>query len=312
VRGRTEVFVIVIIDFHVHMAVESQGMWTPHVWRLLREYYPDECGDIHRYEREPALFRDHLEVRGIRKCVLLAEDSNETGLVPNDYILEYSAEEPDFFIPFCAINPNKTESFQKNPSRFNKNVSMCCEQLEWLAAKGCKGVKDYGSYNHIPFGTELMFSFYEKAVELRLPVLFHTGVSIFDSEKSKPFADPEGLGILADHFPDLDIIIGHCGSGMYFKTAYTLARKYPNIYLEFSGVPPHLVQQHFLDSGLDLNRIPGKLIFGSDYPALPDGLDGIRNNIESYRKLAAEGLLTRDSLAGLLGSNAERILTYSI
>ncbi len=39
-----------IIDFHVHMAIESQGMWTPKVWDLLREHYPEICDDIHRYE----------------------------------------------------------------------------------------------------------------------------------------------------------------------------------------------------------------------------------------------------------------------
>ena len=142
-----------------------------------------------------------------------------------------------------------------------------------------------------------------------MPVLFHTGESLFDSERSKPFANPQGLEILAKEFPSLKIIIGHCGGGKYFDVAYRLGTTYPNIYLEFSGVPPHLVKKYFFDRGLDLNHIPHKLIFGSDYPALPNGLDGIRKNIETYQHLASEGMLTREALDGLLGVNAEKVLT---
>ncbi|OGL46626.1 MAG: hypothetical protein A2161_10480 [Candidatus Schekmanbacteria bacterium RBG_13_48_7] len=293
-----------IVDFHVHIAIENQGMWTPEVWELVRKHYPDKYNDIQRYGQDPNLFRTYLESQGIQKCVLLAEDSNQTGLVPNDYILEYCEQEPDFYIPFLAMNPNKTGSLLNRPEQFRKNVAFCCELLQWLAEKGFRGIKDYGSYNHIPFGTEHMYPFYEKAAELNLPVLFHTGESIFDSEKSKMFASPEGLENLAIKIPGLSIIIGHCGSGKYFPVAYRLAKKYPNIYLEFSGVPPHLIKKHFFDKELDLNMIPDKLIFGSDYPALPNGLDGIKKNIETCKNLADQNILTRKSLDGLLGLNA--------
>jgi len=301
----------VIFDFHVHIAIKDQGMWTPEVWELVREHYPDKYEQIQCYEEDPLLFKGYLESQGIDRCVLLAEDSNQTGLVPNDYILEYSSVCPEFFIPFLALNPNKTGSFEKDRERFKRSVSFCCEQLEWLVDRGFRGIKDYGSYNHIPYGSELMYPFYEKAAELKLPVLFHTGESRFDSDKSRMFSNPEGLGVLAEHFPDLVIVIGHCGSGKYFEVAFNLSRDYPNVFLEFSGVPPGFAQSHFIDRGLDLNLIPDKLVFGSDYPALPNGLDGIRKNIERYRQLAERGVLSRDSLRGLLGANAARILAVT-
>jgi len=290
------------------MAIRNQGMWTPGVWELIREHYPDKYEDIEQYEEDPALFKKYLESQGIDKCVLLAEDSNQTGLVPNDYILEYSSECPEFYIPFLALNPNKTGSYGKNQQRFVRSVSFCCEQLEWLADRGFRGVKDYGSYNLFPYGSELMYPFYEKAAELKLPVLFHTGESRFDSRKSKKFSNPEGLGALAKSIPDLVIIIGHCGSGKYFESAFGLTREFQNVYLEFSGVPPDFIRSHFIDRGLDLNLIPDKLVFGSDYPALPNGPDGIRKNVEKYQKLSENGVLTEQSLRGLLGSNAGRIL----
>jgi len=298
----------VVVDFHVHIAIKSQGMWTPGVWELIREYYPDKYEDIQKYEDDPCLFKEYLKSQGIDRCVLLAEDSNQTGLVPNDYIIEYSSECPEFYIPFLALNPNKTGSFEKDQERFVRSVSFCCEQLEWLAGRGFKGIKDYGSYNHIPYGSELMFPFYGKAAELGLPVLFHTGESRFDSQRSKAFSNPEGLGVLARNLPDLTIIIGHCGSGKYFEVAFELAREFPNVFLEFSGVPPAYVKTHFIDRGLDLNSIPDKLLFGSDYPALPNGPDGIRKNVEKYRELAENGVLTEESSSGLLGTNAVRIL----
>jgi hypothetical protein len=299
-----------VIDFHVHVAVESQGMWTPRVWQLVREHYPDKYEDILRFGQDPLLFRQYLESQGVGQCVLLAEDSNQTGLVPNDYILEHSRACPDFFVPFLALNPNKTESFETSPARFTENISFCTRHLEWLAGQGFRGVKDYGSYNHIPYGAEAMFPFYEKAGELGLPVLFHTGESMFDSERSRPFGDPKGLAVLAEKFPHLTIVIGHCGSGKYLPAAYRLARDYGNVFLEFSGIPPHLLERLFFDRGLDLNLIPEKLIFGSDYPALPNGPDGIRKNIETYRGLAAKGVLSERSIEGLLWANARRLLHF--
>lgn len=307
IRSRSRVDYM-IIDFHVHIAIESQGMWTPGTWDLLRAHYPDKYRDIQRYGRDPRLFRQYLESQGIDQCVLLAEDSNETGIVPNDYILAYSREEPEFFIPFLALNPNKMDSFARSTELFKEHVALTCEQINWWVKKGFRGIKDYGSYNHLPFGHELLFPVYETILELSIPVLFHTGESIFDSEVSKQFANPEGLGILAKRFPELVIVIGHAGGGKYFHVSYGLTDQHPNVYLELSGVPPHLVKKYFFDKNLDLNRIGSRLIFGSDYPALPKGLDGIRKNIDTYRNLADEGLLTRETVEGLLGANALRIL----
>jgi predicted TIM-barrel fold metal-dependent hydrolase len=297
-----------VIDFHVHAAVEEQGMWTPDVWDLIRTHYPDNYRDIKRFGEDPIGFRDHLRSQGVDLCVLLAEDSNRTGLVPNDYILEFAGACPDFFIPFMALNPNKTECFEKEPGRFRDNVRFCRDQMEWLAGRGFRGVKDYGSYNYIPFGSGDMLPFYETAARLGLPVLFHTGESMFDSSRSRAFSNPAGLGTLAEAVPDLSIVVGHCGSGAYFAVAYELAKRFPNVYIEFSGVPPSRVRTRFFDRRLDLNEIPHKLIFGSDYPALPNGPDGIRKNVEAYRALSECDTLSPESCRGLLGENARRLL----
>ncbi len=283
-------------------------MWTPEVWDLIRAHYPDNYRDIRRFGEDPPGFRDHLRSQGVESCVLLAEDSNRTGLVPNDYILEFARACPEFFIPFMALNPNKTESVGKDPGRFADSVRFCCEQMEWLAEKGFRGIKDYGSYNYIPFGSGAMLPFYRTAVGLGLPVLFHTGVSMFDSERSRALGNPAGLGVLAEAVPELTIVVGHCGSGAYFPVAYELAKRYPNVYIEFSGVPPARVEHHFFEQGLDLNLIPEKLVFGSDYPALPNGSHGIGKNIRTYRELSRNGKLSRESCRGLLGENACRLL----
>lgn len=300
-----------VIDFHVHVAIEDQGMWTPGVWNLIRDHYPDNYRDLLRYGEDPILFRDYLRSQGVDRCVLLAEDSNRTGLVPNDYILEFAGTCPGFYIPFMALNPNKTGSFESNHKRFRDRVRFCCDQMAWLAGQGFRGIKDYGSYNYIPFGSEAMLPLYETAVRLNLPVLFHTGESMFDSRRSRRFADPSGLGTLAGKLPELTIVIGHCGSGAYFPIAFRLAERFPNVFLEFSGVPPSRVRSRFFDRELDLNLIPGKLIFGSDYPALPNGTDGIGKNIGAYRALVEKGTLTSESCRGLLGENARRLLSIT-
>jgi predicted TIM-barrel fold metal-dependent hydrolase len=297
------------IDFHIHIAIEEHGMWTPRVWEILHARFPETSTDMKSTMQDPARFVSYLRGQGLSGAVILAEDTVTTGLVPNEYVWEFCRRYPSFLFPFMTFNPNRMGAFQRgDEGELKENVAFSIEQMELWHRKGFRGIKEYPSYNCMPFDTELMFPFWEKAERLGLPVLFHTGVSQFDREESKAFGDPSGLSRVAESFPGLAVIIAHCGSKPYFRSAYALAKKYPNVCLELSGIPPHRLDTHFCSRGMDLDALSEKILFGTDYPAFPGGVDGIRRNIEAMRGNARSGVLQARTVERILGENARRIL----
>ena len=67
-----------------------------------------------------------------------------------------------------------------------------------------------------------------------LPVIFHTGTSIFPRARNR-FADPLYLDDVAVDFPDLTIVLAHGGRPIWTETAVMLARRFPNVWLETLG-----------------------------------------------------------------------------
>lgn len=111
------------------------------------------------------------------------------------------------------------------------------------------------------------------------PALFHTGVAPFMqfgndgkravSRRSVYWGNPIFIDDIATEFPDVPIIIGHCGVQAYFfygtyaDMALTVAARHPNVYLETSSAPYEVLKKAVMDPAIG----PEKLIFGTDSPA---------------------------------------------
>ncbi|OPY59775.1 MAG: Amidohydrolase [Pelotomaculum sp. PtaU1.Bin035] len=88
----------------------------------------------------------------------------------------------------------------------------------------------------------------------------------------------------------------HSGRGLWYNKAYFLSRLHKNLYMEVTGLPP----QKLLDYFPELERNAGKVIFGSDWPAVAV----IKANIEAIRGLP----LKEETKEKILGGNAARLL----
>ncbi len=95
---------------------------------------------------------------------------------------------------------------------------------------------------------------YETALEFDLPVVIHTGTGA-------PYALPSLYIIPAKRFPELKIILAHCGGGgLFFAEAIVAALSCENIWLELSTLMPHQILQV-------LHHVPAtRLMIGSDLP----------------------------------------------
>lgn len=269
---------IKVIDFHVHIGLKEHWHEWVHDYQksAQTEYY-------NRYEEmiQPDKFAEYLRSHSVEKAVILAEICPiTTGVVPNEYVFEF-CQGIDLFLPFCTINPLLTSQ----PAReFKKYIKM-----------GAKGLKLYPSYNHFYPNEDKIYPLYGLAEEHRLPVLVHTGSSIFKGSKIK-YADPIYLDDIATDFPELALLMAHSGRGLWNEKAFFLSRLHPHLFLEISGLPPRKLLNYFPDMEKNID----KFVYGSDWP----GIKTIDSNIKAIKELP----LAEISIRKILYANAARIL----
>ena len=267
-----------VIDFHVHIGLKEH-------WKEWVHAYQKSCGSdfYDRYEEmtDPEGFALYVQEAGVERAVILPEISPiTTGVVSNEYVLEF-CRGIDVFVPFCTINP----SLVSDPSSEFKNY----------IRMGARGLKLYPSYNHFYPNASELYPVYEVAEEFGIPVLVHTGSSVFKGSKIK-YAEPLHLDEVAADFPELKLLMAHGGRGFWYDQAFFLSRIHPNLFLEISGLPPKNLLFYFPEMEKNIN----KMVYGSDWP----GVETIRRNIDSILELP----LSPESLDKLLYSNAARIL----
>jgi len=266
------------IDFHVHVGRKED--W--HEW--VRAYQKAAHSEFYkRYQEmiDPMKFAKYLKSHHIEKAVILPEISPAvTGVVSNEYVFEF-CQGREIFLPFCTINPH----LMTHPSR----------ELKKYIKMGAKGIKLYPSYNYFYPNESAIYPLYSIAEEYRLPVLIHTGSSVFRGSKIK-YSDPITLDEVAVDFPNLSLIMAHSGRGLWYKEAFLLSRIHPNIYLEISGLPPQNLLNYFPEMEENID----KFIYGSDWP----GIRTIGSNIDRIKKLP----LDKESIRKILYRNAASIL----
>lgn len=267
-----------IVDFHIHLG--GRKHWLPWVVKYWDEFYPDP--QVVEELMEPQKLSEFMKGEGVDYTVCLAEvNPLSTGVASNEYVAEFCRGFVSL-IPFANINPYLTPQPAKT--------------LEiYVREYGFRGLKMLPSYQWFYPNDRQIYSIYAKAEELQIPVMFHTGSSIFKGTRIK-YADPIHLDDVAVDFPDLTIVMAHSGRGFWYDKAFFLAQMHPNIYMEIAGLPP----QNLLTYFPRLEKLAHKVLFGSDWPGLP----GIKNNIEVIRSLP----ISEAAKAKILGENAARIL----
>ena len=111
-----------------------------------------------------------------------------------------------------------------------------------------------------------------------IPVMVHTGTSVFPGARNK-YADPIYLDDVSVDFPRLKIILAHGGRPIWMETAFFLLRLHRNMYFDISGIPPKRLLNYFPR----LEEIAHKTLFGTDWPN--PGVPEIQANLAAFRDL---------------------------
>ena len=165
-----------------------------------------------------------------------------------------------------------------------------------------KGVKLNPHAGFYP-NDERLYPVYEKATELGVPVMFHSGVKSPTEGTRVKYCQPIYLDDVTVDFPDMTIIIAHAGYPWVEETI--LVGLYsPNVYVDIStlnqieealGYEVVLPTIRKLTSSLGASRI----LFGSDFTY----------NLEEMIQIikSADFLSERDK-ENILGENARKLL----
>lgn len=270
-----------VIDFHVHLAKYEVFCDSAHKW--FAQAFPS----LDAYEKfcdtykNPDEFIRLMDENGVDYSVILAEIAPLTTGIATNEMVESFCRGNSRLIPFCTFNP------YLHPE-MGESLKILCTQ------HGFKGVKLYPTYNHFYPNDSVMYPLYSEAEKLSIPILFHTGSSIFANSRIK-YGNPIFFDDLAVDFPNLKIIMAHGGRGPWYDEAMTMVRLHKNIYIDVAGLPPQKLLEYFPD----LERFAHKFVFGTDWPNVD-----VKKNIEKLNKLP----VSRETIKKILGENAIEIL----
>jgi len=220
----------------------------------------------------PKAFLGYLDACGVDRAVLINYVAPEvigfTSAV-NKFSADYAKAAPLRLIPCGSLHPRHTT-----------NVLADVEQILRL---GIRMIKIHPPHqllypNDYLHGVKELEIIYRAAEANGIPVMFHTGTSVFPGARNK-FGDPIHVDDVAVDFPKLNILLAHGGRPLWMETAFFLVRRHAHVYLDISGIPPKSLLKYFPR----LEEIASRTLFGTDWPG--PGVPDIRDNLEEFRSL---------------------------
>lgn len=233
-----------IVDLHTHL-----GEYPGHIDDRFAAEARAAWGLALRLGRTPDEHYD--ETGGADRVVALGFCAPFSGwTVPNDYVAEYVARDPERLIGFGSVDPNDAGATDE------------LERMKHdLGLRGCKLAPIYQDAD--PLGSGFL-RVCETLERLELPMLVHQGTT-FVRLGPLAHARPILLDEIARRFPRLVIVIAHLGHP-WIEEAVAVIRKQPNVYADVSALHPRPWQLYQALLCAVEYRTERKLLFGSDYP----------------------------------------------
>lgn len=195
--------------------------------------------------------------------VLLAQDwvrdangapvESESALyVPNEVVLKIAAEN-SCILPACSIHPARADAL---------------DELQMCHGRGAVMMKCLPLHHRIDPRDKRFEPFWRKMADLKMPLLAHTGGELSLPNNAPELADPRILIPVLEQ--GVKVIAAHAGtSGHYCDTNYMaecaeMLPKYPNLYVDNSGMNTPIRSRHF--KRLLGEEFRGRILHGSDLP----------------------------------------------
>jgi predicted TIM-barrel fold metal-dependent hydrolase len=248
------------IDIHVHPTDAKSQV----------DLFGDSASAFYGYFNQPVpdttmeeLARTYRD-RNMGAVILALDAETATGRRgnTNDDVAEWVRRFPDTFAGFASVDPWKGQAAVRELERAITQLGLCGLKLHPIAQQF--------------FPNEPRFyPLWEKASELGIPALFHTGQAAWGAgqpggggTKLKYSQPIPYLDDVAADFPELTVILAH-PSFPWQDEALSMAVHKTNVYIDLSGWSPRYFPSNLVRYARSL--LQDKCLFGSDCPALtPD------------------------------------------
>lgn len=256
-----------VFDIHIH--VQPWEMLKPEVMQMMDD--PSHAGvkEILSSPERLLAYLDREEVE--RACCINYVSPDVMGFTreTNDWIAAFTRNHRDRLLPVGSVNP----LYEQSPA----------DELARILDLGIRLIKIHPPHqlfaaNAYRFDLPRLAEVYRGCEERNVPVMFHTGTSIFPRARNV-YADPMAIDDVAVDFPRLKVILAHAGRPLYGDTAFFLARRHGNVMVEVSGIPP----KSLLTAFPRLPEIADKVLWGTDWPS--PGVRSMKANVQAFREL---------------------------
>ncbi|HEV8361209.1 MAG TPA: amidohydrolase family protein [Candidatus Thermoplasmatota archaeon] len=280
-----------VTDIHVHI----QPWWQlkPEALAFIQAGHRHDAERIKGFLHDPKAFLAYMDEQGIHRCGLVNYPAPDTlGFTDetNDFVSKYVRDHPDRLLAYGGVHPRLGD-----PRGAPKEVKA-------LHEKGIRALKIHPPHHlvhandHVR-GNERLGAIYATAQELGMPVMVHTGTSMFPGARNR-FGNPLDLDDVLVDFPDLKVVMAHGGRPLWTREAFFLLRRFPEqLWLDVSSIPPRRMAEWFPR----IDELYTQLLYGSDWPG--PGPKELGDNVKAYRQLE----LPRPFFEAMFEDNAARL-----
>jgi len=146
-----------------------------------------------------------------------------------------------------------------DPRRAREDLAVLAQAAGW---EGFKGIKIHPSFNKVSAEDRRYEPVWEFARDHNLPIVAHTW-SASSYNPAQVLSTPDKFESFVAKYPAVRFVLAHSGGrGDGRREAVRLARKYPNVFMDFGG--DIYCQRYFED--LEKEGVLAKVLFGTDYP----------------------------------------------
>lgn len=276
-----------VTDCHIH--IQPVEMFKPAALEVMTRAR-GRYDDVLEYCRNPKAMLGYMDSIGLDRAVLInyvAPDVMGFTFSVNQWISDYCKVDPKRLIPCGSVHPRHSDNVQRD--------------VEELIRLGIRLIKIHPPHqllypNDYLNGVKELATIYRLAEQHGIPVMIHTGTSIFPGARNR-YGDPIFIDDVAVDFPKLRILLAHGGRPLWMDTAFFLLRRHKNVWLDISGIPPKSLLKYFPR----LEEIAHKTLFGTDFPS--PGIPDVKQNLDQFRALP----LPDETKARILGTNSLEI-----
>ena len=259
-----------ITDVHIH--VQPWREVKPAVLEAMRKGKESQWDFLLEITDNPRGLLEIMDRAGVWRVGLVNyPDPDVMGFsaAANTFAAGYAQADPARLLPYGGVHPRLT----RDPAG----------DVDRLVDLGIRALKIHPPHqlfcaNAYTSGLDSLGAIYRRCEERGLPVMVHTGTSIFPGARSK-YGNPMELDDVAIDFPDLTILLAHGGRPLYMEEAFFVLRRHRNMWLDVSGIPPAKLLHYFPR----LTELADRVLWGTDWPG--PGVRDMKQNIDQFLEL---------------------------